>query len=147
MYWPDVLLGNIFSLIEHANSSDPLFTFGELAFPALNLAPQNDSMSTLLEKKNLTISVSVELPALRADLKCTIVPQNKISITTNDPAPLGTLSHSDDASFNRRGAFVNVRTTLPPGCHPNATSPTPPNSSAKSIHLRARLQTQCMEAQ
>ena len=81
----DNLAGQSFNLLEWGNSTYPALTYGELAFPQIswpsNVLPLENSTSQL--------PVTLSLPATRANLQCTIIPAENISVTYDSSSTTG----------------------------------------------------------
>jgi Protein of unknown function (DUF3433) len=90
------------SLIESSVIPYPEFTFAELAFPRIEVS--NSSSQVLVDLGDRGSSMSVQLPALRASLNCSIVPMNSYNFTTGYSIETGTQ------------AFVAAIAPLPANC-------------------------------
>jgi hypothetical protein len=86
------------SIIESTNTTAPRFTYGELAFPAIGFN------SSILDGNSSQVSVSTQIPALRASLRCT-------------PASMSSFNYTPDSEVPEAGAFLLLGTAaLPPIC-------------------------------
>lgn len=92
----------IANLIFFDNSSEPLFTYNDLAFPRVEfLSPTNKTLSDRFGNSQ----VSARLPALRARTHCTFLPDDMIIDTTYD-------------KFTHQGSNLSVifEAQVPEGC-------------------------------
>ncbi len=101
----DNTAGTILSLIEHLNLSYPKLTYSEVALPAFSLGEWVNPLGSGSTTKGLSTAV---VPALRANLRCTIIPKSNISVWTN---PSANLNQEYVPS-----AFVNATFSLPADC-------------------------------
>lgn len=72
-----------FSMMERFNLSPPAFTYNDLAFPRIKLSEESTSFGRIANATN-SMSLSVQLPALRASLDCKILPQEDILVSYNN---------------------------------------------------------------
>ncbi|EHY52670.1 hypothetical protein ABEF92_004002 [Exophiala dermatitidis] len=93
-------------LIMHENFSYPQFTYEELVFPRLSL--DNSALPTdPLAKVNG--SWTQILPAVRANLRCEVLPESSFNVTTRRTGP--------DFAYETDRAFVTAQAPLPDSCH------------------------------
>lgn len=93
------------SLIEHQNLAYPDFVYGELTFPSLSLQEIEGDISTL---SLISGPATATLPALRANLNCTILAESGYSVSTAQAGPY--------TKYGVDEAFVNAEFDLPPHC-------------------------------
>lgn len=105
LQWPSSVSNDkgaaaVVNLIAHQAVSYPEFTYGDLVFPKFALS-HNDTANNI--QSNM-----ITLPALRANLKCDILPQSALSMSTQ--------AAGDASAFPTDQAFVSVIADLPASC-------------------------------
>ena len=105
--------GALVNLIMHQNFSFPQFTYEDLVFPKLFL---NNSALTMDTLTTVTGSSSHILPAVRANLKCDVIPSDSFSLSTEKAGPA--------SAYATDQAFITVRANLPDSCHLGGTDGT-----------------------
>ncbi|KIW86029.1 hypothetical protein Z517_01423 [Fonsecaea pedrosoi CBS 271.37] len=96
----------ITNLIMHQNFSYPQFTYEGLVFPKLSL---NNSALTTNSLTTVSGSSSHVLPAVRANLKCDVLPSDSFSLSTEKAG--------DGSAYATDQAFITARAALPDSCH------------------------------
>lgn len=96
----DNFAASVLSLVENVNLSYPLFTYSEIALPRFSLGSWTNP-----PKGGSTLNGPAfgSVPAIRGNLRCTIVPKSNVTIETEDLVNLPTAS-------------VNANFSLPSDC-------------------------------
>lgn len=108
LYNDDDHAGVIYSLIRGFNLSYPRFTYGELTFPTMQL-PGNMSANSSLQNTTNS-SLTAVIPAIRASLNCSQVPDEDIQVPYEDN------DIQTDPSVPGGPMDVKFRAPLPPDC-------------------------------